>query len=261
MSTAPPTPAPPPDLSVVIPAYNEARRLPRTLAALREFAARHPGPVELLVVDDGSTDDTADVAASGGARVLRRASNRGKGDALRRGIAAAAGRYVLLCDADLSTPLTELARLRATLDAGADLAIASRDAPGARLAPPQPWARRVLAWGFRAVRRRLLVPAIRDTQCGFKLLPTALAQPLAAEVVEDGWLWDCELLARAERRGLRIAEVGVLWRNDPDSRVRVARLLLEALPRLLAIRRRVRSADRARPTAAGPDRDKVSSRR
>jgi len=246
----PATPPPPPELSVVIPAYNEARRLPRTLAALREFAARQPCPVELLVVDDGSTDGTAGVAAARGARVLRHAPNRGKGYALRRGIAAATGRYVLLCDADLSTPLTELARLRAALAAGADIAIASRDAPGAALDPPQPALRRLLAQGFRAVRRRLLLPAIRDTQCGFKLLPTALAQALAGEVTEDGWLWDVELLARAERRGLRIAEVAVRWRNDRDSRVRVLPLLLKAVPRLLAIRRRVRAAPPLSPPSA-----------
>jgi dolichyl-phosphate beta-glucosyltransferase len=231
-------------LSVVIPAHNEARRLGRTLECIRTYANAAGETWELIVVDDGSRDETADIARRFvgpplDMRVLVNDGQRGKGYSVRRGMLAASGESVLMCDADLSAPIEELAKLRRWLAEGYDVVIGSRDMPDSRLDPPQPLVRRWLAWGLRAVRQRLLLPHIRDTQCGLKLFRRAAAQAIFALQTEDGWLFDCEVLGLAERLGYRIREVGIVWRNDPDSRVRVLPELLRSMPTLLAIRRRV----------------------
>jgi dolichyl-phosphate beta-glucosyltransferase len=121
------------------------------------------------------------------------------------------------------------------------VAIGSRDLPDSILDPPQPLGRRLLAWGFRALRRRLLLAAIRDTQCGFKLFTRPAAFAIFTRQTIDGWLFDCEVLGLAERLGQRIREVGVVWRNRPYTRVQAGREMCRALPTLLAIRRRLAS--------------------
>lgn len=246
--------SPAPQLSIVIPAWNEQRRLPGTLRSLAEFAAAGDPTVELVVVDDGSTDATPN-AIEQFDRFLKRlppaverpflvvlhnAVNRGKGHAVRRGMLAATGPLRLMCDADLSTPIEEWPRLAAQISNGCDIAIGSRDLPESRLDPPQPFLRHAPALLFRALRRRLLLKQIRDTQCGFKLFTAAAAQRVFELATVDGWLFDCEVLALAERLGLRTAEVGVTWRNDRDSRVSPLREALRTLPELRRIRRRVR---------------------
>ncbi len=233
------------ELSTVIPAFNEARRIGRTLAALRDAFERRALRAELIVVDDGSTDDTARIAAAVPLaaftpRVVRMPENRGKGAALRTGVALTRGRRVLLCDADLSTPIEELRALAARLDQGAAIAIGSRDLPSSQLDPPQPWPRRGAAWVFRLLRRGLPLACIRDTQCGFKLFDGDLARALFAQSQLDGWLIDCEILALAVQRGLRIDEVGVRWCNDPDSRVHIGRDAPRVLSDLRRLRRRFR---------------------
>lgn len=247
-----------PHLSIIIPAWNEARRLPATLAAIRTFAYQAAGPVEALVIDDGSADATAarvqdfaeKVARDGGLsarlkiELISNEANRGKGFAVRRGMLAATAPQRLLSDADLSTPFSDLPRLQAAIADGADIAIGSRDVPGARLDPPQPLLRRLPAWSFRWLRRRLLLPEIRDTQCGFKLFTAAAARQVFERCTIDGWLFDCEALAIAARLGLKITEIGVTWRNDRDSRVKPLREALRAIPTLLAIRKRVAALSR-----------------
>lgn len=239
-----PDPVTPPTLSIVIPAYNEAGRLGRTLERIRDYAATAGQTWELILVDDGSRDGTAEVARGFMKpplilQLLVNDANRGKGHSVRRGMLAATGDPVLMCDADLSAPIEQLATLRPWLDEGYDVVIGSRDMPDSRLDPPQPPVRRWLAWGLRAIRQRLLLPHVRDTQCGFKLFRRAVAAAIFARQTEDGWLFDCEVLALADRLGYRIKEVGITWRNDPDSRVRVLPETLRALPTLLAIRRRI----------------------
>ena len=206
-------------LSVVIPAYNEAARLPPTLERVRLYLASSGLTHEILVADDGSTDETAAVARAGGATVLGGGGNRGKGHATRRGMLAAQGRRRLMTDADLSTPIEDLAALMARLDEGYDIAIASRALPGARIEVRQPAYREGMGRLFNLCVRALAVPGIHDTQCGFKLFTAAAAEASFRPARLDGFSFDVETLFLARRRGLRIAEVPVRWRNDAASRV------------------------------------------
>ncbi len=240
----PPGQPQPTGLSVVIPAYNEARCIGRTLERIREYAARSATQCEVIVVDDGSRDGTCDIVRRFAAepldlRLLVNPANRGKGHAVREGMLAATGGLVLMCDADLSMPIEELEKLLPWLERGYDVVIGSRDMPESVLDPPQRLLRRWLAWRFRAIRRRLLLRELRDTQCGFKLFRRDAVREVFALQTIDGWLFDCEVLGIAERLGYRIKEVGVVWRNNPDSRVKPVREALLAVPTLLAICRRL----------------------
>ena len=210
-----------PPLSVVIPAFNEAHRLPATLARVGEHLAAQGRPHEILVVDDGSSDGTADVARSVGAdvRVLRHEPNRGKGYAVRRGMLAATGARRLMTDADLSTPIEELARLEAELDRGWDVAIGSRAVAGARVEVHQPAYREAMGRVFNVLVQVLLLPGLADTQCGFKLFTAGAADAAFRACRLDGFSFDVEALYVARLRGLRIAEVPVVWRNDAATRV------------------------------------------
>ena len=233
-----------PELSIIVPAYNEARCIATTLARIRSYAVDRNRRCEVIVVDDGSADGTSDIVRRFAAeplvlRLLVSPANRGKGHAVREGTLAATAELALMCDADLSTPIEELEKLLSWLERGYDVVIGSRDMPESLLDPPQPRLRRWLAWGFRAIRRRLLLPELRDTQCGFKLFRGGAARDVFSRQTVDGWLFDCEVLGLADRLGYRIKEVGVVWGNNPDSRVKPVREALLAVPTLLAIRRRL----------------------
>jgi glycosyltransferase involved in cell wall biosynthesis len=208
-----------PDLSVVIPAYNEERRLAPTLDRLRAYLGAGPLAHEIVVVDDGSRDATADLARSHGATVLRNDGNRGKGFATRRGMLAAAGRRRLMTDADLSTPIEDLPRLMARLDEGYGVAIASRALPTSNVEVRQPAYREAMGRVFNLCVRALAVPGLHDTQCGFKLFTAEAAVAAFTPARLDGFSFDVETLFIARRRGFRIAEVPVTWRNDEASRV------------------------------------------
>jgi dolichyl-phosphate beta-glucosyltransferase len=260
-----------PTLSIVIPAFNEARRLGDTLRRIRQYAADAGSRWEVIVVDDGSGDDTGDVVRQFAADPLRvqllvNPVNRGKGHSVRRAMLAATGDVVLMCDADLSAPIEELEKVRPWLDRGFDLVIGSRDMPDSLLDPPQPRIRRLLAVVFRAVRRRMMLPALRDTQCGFKLFRQAAARDVFARQTVDGWLFDCEVLGLAQRLGYRIKEIGITWQHRPESRVRLLREVFAAVPRLLAIRQRVSRvprypAERSAPRHSAECSDEESSPR
>jgi dolichyl-phosphate beta-glucosyltransferase len=210
-----------PALSVVIPAYNEALRLPATLDRVREHLGGRGVAYEILVVDDGSSDGTAEVAGAAGdlVRVLRHEPNRGKGYAVRRGMLAATGERRLMTDADLSTPIEELARLEAEIDRGLDIAIGSRAVAGARIEVRQPAYREAMGRLFNVLVQALLLPGLADTQCGFKLFTAAAAETAFSACRLDGFSFDVEALYVARRRGLRVAEVPIVWRNDAATRV------------------------------------------
>jgi dolichyl-phosphate beta-glucosyltransferase len=225
------------DLSVVIPAYNESQRLPGSLERIRSFLeGRHR--YEIVVVDDGSGDDTAQLAERAlgpGHRVLRQPRNRGKGAAVRRGMLAASGERRLMTDADLSTPIEELPRLLERMDAGCDVVIGSRALPGSRIEVHQPWHRENAGRLFNALVRLLVVGGLADTQCGFKLFSARAAEDCFVACLLDGFSFDVEALHVARRRGYRIAELGVVWRNDAASRVTLGRGVM-AFADLLRIR-------------------------
>lgn len=233
------------NVTVVIPACNESRRILPTLEKIRDYARSVGGAWELIVVDDGSVDDTGDCVRRFDAdpldmKVLVNDQNRGKGYSVRRGMMGAVGDQVLMCDADMSTPIQEIEKLQAFIAQGCDVVIGSRDRPDSVLDPPQPAHRRVMAWVFRNLRRCVLLKNIYDTQCGFKLFTRDAAQQVFARQIEDGFAFDVEALAIAEAQGLRIREVGVLWRDDRDSRVRPLRDGLAVFVDLWRIRSRVR---------------------
>ncbi len=181
---------------------------------------------EVLVVDDGSTDRTAAIlkAATGEDERLIPVHdydrNRGKGAAFAAGVSRAHGDYVLLADVDLSTPLTELPKLSAATAAGADIAIGSRNVKGA-IVERGPLHRKVLGNSFNMIVRGLTGLRLHDTQNGFKLFPTDVAKRLLAEQAYPGFSFDVELLMRADRAGLKIAEVPIIYQHDASSTVRV----------------------------------------
>ncbi|MFD2721061.1 dolichyl-phosphate beta-glucosyltransferase [Hymenobacter monticola] len=217
------------ELSLIIPAFNEAQRIGPTLRRAHLFLAARPARFEILVVDDGSTDDTVALvtALAGelpGLRVLCSAANRGKGHAVRLGMRAARGRIRLFSDADGSTPIEELDGLLQALAAGADVAIGSRYLAASQVTRPQPWFRRVWSRLVNRVVQRVLLPGVADTHCGFKAITAAAAEHIFSACTVDGWSFDLEVLARARAQGFRIQEVAVRWENDDRSKARIRQL-------------------------------------
>jgi dolichyl-phosphate beta-glucosyltransferase len=209
------------DLSVVIPAYNESLRLGPTLRRVIDYLRFAGIDGEVLVVDDGSTDSTAEVAgtyAADGVKLLRQKVNRGKGAALKRGVLASRGREVLLLDADLSTPIEELATLRPHLrDAG--VVLGSRATAESRITRRQPLYRELMGRTFNLFVRLLAVRGLGDTQCGFKLLDGEVARRVFAGLTVERFAYDVEMVWLARRQGCRVVEVGVPWADSPRSSV------------------------------------------
>jgi dolichyl-phosphate beta-glucosyltransferase len=230
-----------PDLSVVIPAYNEERRLPETLHKIEPYLAKRSNNFELILVDDGSADGTLRLMREESDRrpyvkVVALPKNRGKGRALATGVTASSGRLVLISDADLSTPIEELPKLEAALANGADVAIASRAKRGARIEISQPPHRVLMGKVFNLIVQSLLLPGIWDTQCGFKLFKGDLGRHLFEELKTDGFGYDVEVLYRARRGQHAIAEVPVRWQHSAPTRVAAFRSSLDMLKDVIMIR-------------------------
>lgn len=233
-----------PTLSVIVPCLNERLRVAEPIAQVRRYAQRTGMRIEVIVVDDGSRDGTAELVESLDAgplqlRVLRNDRNRGKGFSVRRGMLEARGEYLLMSDADFSTPIQEVEKLLPWFDKGFDVVIGSRRMAESVLRPAQPWYRRQMDRVFRAFRRRVMLPQINDTQCGFKCFRREAGLSVFEKVTTDGFAFDCEALGLAMIMGYRIHEVGVLWCNDPDSRVRWWRDSFRMAFSLLDIRKRL----------------------
>ena len=232
-----------PELSIVIPCFNEEQRLPRTIELIEQYLARVGTPYELILVDDGSIDGTRqimDAAAERNRSVRLEAlpQNRGKGRALAEGVGAARGVEILVTDADLSTPIEEIDKLRAELRNGAGVAIASRALKGSRVEVSQPAYRVVMGKAFNLLVQTVLLPGIWDTQCGFKLFRADVAHEVFAGLTTDGFGYDPEVLYRAKKRGVRIAEVPVVWRNSAPTKVSPIKSSIDMFKHVVRVRLR-----------------------
>ena len=213
-----------PSITIVIPAYNESARLGRTLDRILDFAYQEAWPAEIIVVDDGSTDQTAELVQAYTERnpiirLLSNPGNRGKGYSVRNGILHANGEFILFTDADLSSPIEEAPKLFRALEDGSDIAIGSRWVRPELQTQRQSVTRQILGRVFNGFLRLFLGLKFNDTQCGFK----ALRQPCAKAVFPlqkvEGWGFDPEILFLAQKMGFSIAEVPVLWAHDDGTRI------------------------------------------
>ncbi len=211
-----------PRFSIVIPAYNEADRIHPTLDKLLAYFRARQCPFEILVIDDGSGDKTVEEVERRDEpelELIRLPSNRGKGAALRRGVAASRGNLVLIMDADLAIPIDELPRFESALSDGFDMACGSREHPGSRSLTRLPFHRVLMGKIFNWIVRSLRLSQSRDTQCGFKLFRGGPAREVFPLCQVNRFALDVEALLIARRLGYRIVEVPVSWRHVPVSRV------------------------------------------
>ena len=241
-------------LSVIIPAHNEEHRLPPTLKTVDAFLERQPYASEILVVENGSQDLTAvvtDAFAADHPRVrLLQEHGRGKGLAVRAGMLHAAGQYRFICDADLSMPIEELPKFLPPKRSDYDIAIGSREAPGAHRFN-EPAFRHIQGRIFSELVKLLALPGFEDTQCGFKCFRGEAAADLFGAQVFDGMSFDVEVLYIARMRGYRVQEVPIDWYYRSESRVQPLADPLRMLADILRIRRNWRAGLYAPRLAAG----------
>ncbi len=221
-----------PFLSIVIPAHNEESRLPRALGQVFAFLEKQSYSSEIIIVENGSSDRTLELAREFAAPhsniTVIHEGELGKGNAVRRGMLEARGEYRFICDADLSMPIDEALKFLPPLANDFDLAIASREAPGA-IRYNEPSYRH---WGGRAINlaiRMLILPGLNDTQCGFKCFRADVTESLFRQQTLTGWSFDIEILYLARRKNLRIKEIPIQWYFDADSKVSAVRDALRML--------------------------------
>jgi glycosyltransferase involved in cell wall biosynthesis len=225
-------------LSIIIPAYNEAKRLPASLVKVREYLSASSWEfAEVVVVDDGSTDDTVQVAREAGVRVLQNPGNRGKGYSVKHGMLEAKGEWALFTDADLSTPIGEVEKLwSALVDEPAQAAVGSRAVDRSLVGVHQPWLREAVGRVFNAAMRVVTGLPFKDTQCGFKLFQSSAGREVFSRQQLDGFGFDVEVLFIAKQLGFRSLEVPVRWDNVEGTKVSLL-LGLAAFVDLLKVRR------------------------
>ena len=232
-----------PFLSLIIPVYNEEKRLPHALGQVFAFLEKQAYPGEVLVIENGSTDGTLQLAQQyareyPNLRVVHEA-DRGKGLAVRRGMAEAHGEYRFVCDVDLSMPVEEINHFLPPELIDFDIAIASREAPGA-VRYDEPYYRHLSGRVFNLLIRMLVLPGLQDTQCGFKCFRDFVAEDIFQYQTMNGWSFDVELLSIARRRGYTIREIGVPWTYNSKSKINVLRDSWKMTLVLLTIRNNVR---------------------
>jgi len=234
------------ELSVIIPAFDEAGRIGPTLERVANYLKGLGIGYEVVVVDDGSHDSTKEVVARESAsmpelRLVENGINRGKGYSTKNGFLSSIGKFVLLSDADLSTPIEELPRFIDEMERGADIVIGSRALKGSDIIKRQPIYRVLMGKAFNKVVRVLTVNGISDTQCGFKLFRRDTCEVLFRAQRVERFAFDAELLFLAQKKGLRVVELPVKWVNSPLSKVNVVRDSTEMLADIIKIRLRYMS--------------------
>jgi len=230
-----------PNFTIVIPAYNEAGRIGKTVEQVRRYFDASGLNWSLLLVDDGSSDGTGDLVKSilsepGRLEVVRHPRNLGKGAAVRTGLMKAQGDFILFMDADSSTEIEEFSKFRPLADEGVDVIIGSRKTRGAVVETRQPFLREFMGKGFTLFSNLLLGTRYSDFTCGFKCFKKAAARGLCSRQKIVNWSYDSELLFLASRLGYVVREVPVRWKNDPDSRVRLLRDTVSSFWGLLMVR-------------------------
>jgi dolichyl-phosphate beta-glucosyltransferase len=232
-------------ISIIVAAYNEEKRILPSLFAIRDYCTANSIDHELIVVDDGSTDDTRRVTSEKipqipQLKVLGYETNMGKGYALRTGVLSSKGDFVLLSDADLSTPIEELSKLLHLLHNNVcDIAIGSRALALSQILKKQPWWRQSMGKLFNKIVKSLLIGDFNDTQCGFKLFTGESARKLFKEAQVNRFAYDVEILALAKKSGYRIREVPIIWVNSPQSKVNPLTDSTQMFFDLLRIRARI----------------------
>ena len=214
-------------LSVIIPAYNEESRLPKTLAEIDKYLSWQNYDYEIIVVDDGSKDRTVKVAKSlipkiKNLKVTDYKINQGKGYAVRFGMLKAKGKYRIFTDADNSTSIDQIEKMWSEFKAGYDVVIGSRDVKGAKIAVPQPWIRKVILGGGFKLFRKIIIGLwkIEDTQCGFKVFTKKATEDVFPKCKINRFAFDPEILVIAKKLGYKIKEAPIIWINDPESKVK-----------------------------------------
>ena len=239
------------DLSVVIPAFNESVRLPATLRRLEAFSKTYARPIEIIVANDGSTDNTIEVARNSATslnvKVVTLPKNKGVGAALRQGVMAASGKKVLICDADGPVPFDHVLRLERAIKSGSQIAAGSRLLKHSSSDSPQPFYRKAIGKIWVFLVRAILPVQVRDTQCGFKLFTRDAAHRIFDSLKENGFAFHVESLILAEELGYRIKEVPVHWDDSPGSKIKLFRDPITMFWALLRIRQNYPTAGLSRP--------------
>lgn len=229
-------------LSIVIPAYNEEKRISGSLRRIFDYLGGKGYPSEVLIIDDGSTDRTKEVSQGfisqgpAGIRVISLGKNSGKGKAVRKGVSESKGEYILVTDADLSTPIEEWDKFLAEHKNGFDVVIGSRGIDPSLIATRQPWLRRITGKAFNILVRLLVMRGFNDTQCGFKSFSRAAASAVFNRAIINDFSYDVEAIFIAHAMGLKIKDVAVTWNDDARSKVRMHKDPFKMFLSLLAIR-------------------------
>ncbi|OGF44865.1 MAG: hypothetical protein A2231_10675 [Candidatus Firestonebacteria bacterium RIFOXYA2_FULL_40_8] len=233
------------DLSVIIPAFNEEKRISRSVSLLKDYLNTLNIYYEIIIVDDGSLDDTSKIVKQLSLldpviRLVRNEKNTGKGYAVKHGMEEAYGKYRIFTDADLSTPAEEIGKAIEFLKSGFDVVIGSRRVNGADIKSPQPPVRKLFSSAFHIVRRIFLLSDIKDTQCGFKCFTALAAKEIFNRLTIFGFVFDVEALVIAQALGCKIKEMPVTWIDDTRSKLTPTKHLRAVAEELLTVRRNLK---------------------